>query len=145
MLLDRRPSKKVCKAVSAVSSPGGIATDGFNLIWTNKAVGTEFGSGQIAGCSDLGCDHLRWRFEGRYTATDDGPIDGSEYDCEKAKQNAPPGLDVQCPDQDNIYENWKCYDCRTADCNGHLAGKVNGAGQAGPWRGHGGEGGASGV
>jgi len=32
------------KAVSAVSSPGGIATDGFNLIWTNKAVGTEFGS-----------------------------------------------------------------------------------------------------
>lgn len=32
------------KAVSAVSSPGGIATDGFNLFWTNKAVGTEFGS-----------------------------------------------------------------------------------------------------
>jgi len=32
------------KAVSAVSSPGGIATDGFSLLWTNKAVGTEFGS-----------------------------------------------------------------------------------------------------
>lgn len=32
------------KAVSAVSSPGGIATDGFNLFWTNKAVGTEYGS-----------------------------------------------------------------------------------------------------
>lgn len=32
------------KAVPAVSSPGGIASDGFNLFWTNKAVGTEFGS-----------------------------------------------------------------------------------------------------
>lgn len=32
------------KAIQAVSSPGGIAADGFNLFWTNKAVGTEYGS-----------------------------------------------------------------------------------------------------
>lgn len=30
--------------VPAVSAPGGIATDGFNIFWTNKALGTEVGS-----------------------------------------------------------------------------------------------------
>jgi hypothetical protein len=32
------------KSLSAVNFPGGIAADGFNLFWTNKVAGTEYGS-----------------------------------------------------------------------------------------------------
>jgi hypothetical protein len=74
--------------------------------------GTEFGAGNIGGCSALNCEDTKRKFES-----------GAEHDCGTLPK--PPGVSTECPDDVAIFKDHQCYTCQSSNCNDRLANEVN--------------------